>query len=128
MASKDGAFENTKMIYAYLKARGIPKPIVDRIRKTLAEDALVDGKMLAYNRIYTAVALMLRRHLGFGRKRIIDALHAFDDICGSVLDEDREWAEIMQELDDETGLIIRCGDDGNVLCEYQQENEVDVNE
>lgn len=125
MASKKQAFQDSKACMAFLAARyKIPKPMLEQIRAIMVQDSLMDGKVLAYNRIYTAVALMLHDHLGFGRKRIVDALHTFDDIVGRVLDDSTNWEDIMKELDDKTGLIIRMNEDDKLLCEYQTDEEI----
>lgn len=126
--AKNNNLMSMNAVYAYLNSYGIPKHMCDRIRNTLAAEALQNGINLAYNRIYSAVALMLNKHLHFGRKRIMAALKVFDRICGSVLDTDRTWEDVMRELDDRTGLIIRCGDGEQLVCEYRTENEVDVYE
>ena len=124
MKKKSNIFQDSKACMAFLAARyRIPKSMLEEVRAVMIQDALVGGQTLAYNRIYTAVALMLHEHLGFGRKRIVSALHSFDDICGRVLDDTVEWTEIMQELDDKTGIIIRMEDD-KLLCEYQTPEEI----
>lgn len=124
MKKKASLFQDSKACMAFLAARyRIPKSMLDEIRAIMIQDALIDGQTVAYNRIYTAVALMLHEHLGYGRKRIVSALHAFDNIVGRVLDSDTNWEDIMKELDDKTGLIIRMEDD-KVLCEYQTPEEI----
>lgn len=122
---KKNAFTDSKACMAFLAARyKIPKPMLEQIRAIMVQDAVTDGESLAYNRIYTAVALMLHDHLHFGRKRIVAALHCFDDICGRVLDDEISWPDIMQELDEKTGLIIRMNEDDNLLMEYQTPEEI----
>lgn len=128
--SKKQTFTDSKACMAFLAARyKIPKPMLEQVRAIMIQDAVIDGNSIAYNRIYTAVALMLHDHLHFGRKRIVAALHAFDDICGRVLDDEVSWPEVMQELDDKTGLIIRMNDEDKLTCEYQPGDgapEIDV--
>ena len=123
--AKKQTFTDSKMCMAFLQARyHIPKPMLEDIRAIMVQDALTDGKSLAYNRLYTAVALMLHDHLGFGRKRIVAALHTFDDICGRVCSDETDWPTIMKELDDKTGLIIRMDEGDKLLCEYQTDEEI----
>lgn len=123
---KKNAFTDSKECMAFLAVRyKIPKPMLEQVRAIMVQDSLMDGKLLAYNRIYTAVALMLHDHLGFGRKRIVDALHTFDEIIGRVLDDNTYWEDIMKELDDKTGLIIRMNEDDQLLCEYQTPEEIE---
>lgn len=124
---KKQAFTNAEQVYAFLMARGISRSGIQQIRALLAEDALTSGETLAYNRVYTDVALAARRSLHFGPKRLLKFLKDFNTVCEEVLDEDREWPEVMQELDDETGIIIRMDDKtGHWLCEYHRPNEIDV--
>lgn len=123
MARKD-KFANSKQVYAYLAAKGIPKSMMIAIRDILAEDAIHDADNIRYNRIYTAIALMLHRHLGFGHDRTLRALHYFDDICCEVKDGKKKWPELMQELDNELHIVVRCGDeDEKPLHEYESEFE-----
>lgn len=121
---KKQSFTDSKQCMAFLAARyRIPRPTLEMVRAVMIQDAVVDGNSMAYNRIYTAVALMLHDHLKFGRKRIVAALHCFDDICGRVMDDTVSWHDIMKELDDKTGLIIRMNEDDKLLCEYVAPDE-----
>ena len=128
--AKKSNFTNAEQVYAFLMARGISRHGIQQIRALLAEDALTNGETLAYNRIYTAVALTARRSLKFGPKRLLKFLSDFNSTCASVLDEDREWSDVMRELDDETGIIIRMDEKtGHWLCEYKPDDgapEVDL--
>lgn len=124
---KKQSFTDSKQCMAFLAARyRIPRPTLEMVRAVMIQDAVVDGNSMAYNRIYTAVALMLHDHLKFGRKRIVAALHCFDDICGRVMDDTVSWHDIMKELDDKTGLIIRMNEDDKLLCEYVAPDEEDT--
>ncbi len=124
---KKQSFTDSKQCMAFLAARyRIPRPTLEMVRAVMIQDAVVDGNSMAYNRIYTAVALMLHDHLKFGRKRIVAALHCFDDICGRVMDDTISWHDIMKELDDKTGLIIRMNEDDKLLCEYVAPDEEDT--
>lgn len=125
--AKKQTFTNAEQVYAFLMARGISRQGIQQIRALLAEDALTNGQTLAYNRVYTAVALAARRSLHFGPKRLLKFLKDFNSVCEEVLDEDRDWPEVMKELDDETGIIIRMDTEtGHWLCEYHQPNEIHV--
>lgn len=124
---KKQSFTDSKQCMAFLAARyRIPRPTLEMVRAVMIQDAVVDGNSMAYNRIYTAVALMLHDHLKFGRKRIVAALHCFDDICGRVMDDTVSWHDIMKELDDKTGLIIHMNEDNKLLCEYVAPDEEDT--
>ena len=106
-------------VNAYLASKGVPKAMVRQIQLALVYDALTQGHDMKYDRIYTAIALMLRKELHFGVDRITRCLHAFDDICGSVLEseDDKDWTDIMQELKDETGIVVRTDESNRVFFE-----------
>ena len=124
MASKT-VFRDAKTAFAFLQARyGIPKSTCDQLRLIFAQDALIDGMDMGFNRLYTGVALMLHRTFGFGQKRLTQALKGLDDIMTLVTDKGVSWEELMRTLDEETGLIIRQGDDGNWICEYKIPEEL----
>ena len=107
-----------KQVHAYLASRGIPKPMVRQIQLVLVHDAITQGRAMQYDRIYAGIALMLRKCYGFGLERILKGLHCFDDIAGSVIDNpDKDWTDIMQELKDETGIVVRSGDGDRVFFE-----------
>ena len=122
---KKQSFTDSKQCMAFLAARyKIPKPMLEQIRAIMIQDSLTDSESLAYNRIYTAVALMLHDHLHFGQKRLLAALRCFDGICGRVMDDEVSWPELMKELDEKTGLIIRKDEDDKLLMEYQTPEEI----
>lgn len=114
-------------VYAYLARHGIPKHMIQQIQVSLIYDAVTQGEDLKYDRIYTGIALTLRKKFGWGPERILRALRGFDEICGSVLEksEDGEdlanWNKLMQELKDETGLVIHTGDDNRLICEVSRD-------
>ena len=130
MAAKKNTFTDSKACMAFLAARyKIPKPMLEQVRAIMIQDAVIGGETIAYNRIYTAVALMLHE-LHFDGDPLINALHIFDDICGRVLNDETDWHDIMKELDDKTGLIIRMNEDDKILCEYTPDDgapEIKVN-
>jgi hypothetical protein len=116
-----------QQVEAYLARYGIPKQMIKKIRLALIYDAVTEGKDLKYDRIYTGIALAARRAYGFGPERILRLLREFDSICGSVLDDGehtadpRDWTDIMQELKDETGIVINTGEDNRLICEVSRE-------
>lgn len=116
-----------QQVEAYLARYGIPKQMIKKIRLALIYDAVTEGKDLKYDRIYTGIALAARRAYGFGAKRILRLLRMFDRICGSVLEDGehtadpRDWTDIMQELKDETGIVIHTGEDNRLICEVSRE-------
>ena len=125
MASKNAVFRDSKTAFAFLQARyGIPKQTCEQLRLILAQDALIDGVDMGFNRLYTGVALMLHRTFGFGQKRLTQALKGLDDTMSLVTDKGMSWEQLMKILDEETGLIIRQGEDGDWLCEYKIPEEL----
>jgi len=109
---------NMKGVTMYLRSRGIPPSMVRQIQLVLVHDAITQGRAMQYDRIYAGIALMLRKCYGFGLERIMRGLHCFDDIAGSVIDNpEKDWTDIMQELKDETGIVVRSGDGDRVFFE-----------
>lgn len=123
---KKGAWTR-EQVYGFLQSKGIAGALLMEIKAVLAEEALTNGRNLAYNRIYTAVALTARRSLHFGSKRLLRFLRDFNKVCVEVMDEDREWSDVMAELDRETGIVIRQNEEtGDWLCEYKPKDGVEV--
>lgn len=114
-------------VYAYLARHGIPKHMIQQIQVSLIYDAVTQGEDLKYDRIYSGIALALRKEMGWGPERILRVLRRFDDVCGSVLDKDENgedlanWNKLMQELKEETGLVIHTGDDNRLICEVSRD-------
>lgn len=114
-----------QQVYGYLASKGVPRTMVHAIRYSLIQDAVVEGTEMKYDRIYTGLALAIRRAYGFGPERILRGLREFDKIAGSVLiSEDEEapsWTDIMQQLQDETGIVIHTGSDDRLVCEINRD-------
>ena len=122
MKATKGQNLTMQQVYAYLASKGVPKSMIRAIREALIYDAVVESTDIRYDRIYTSIGIMLRKTFGFGAERIIRALKAFDQICGSVLavedgGEDKDWTELMQWFQDETGIVIHTGADNRLVCE-----------
>lgn len=94
------------------------------MRIDLTYDAVTQAEAIMYDRIYSAVALMLRKKLNFGAERIMKCLHGLDDVIGSTMTDEGKgntgWTELMQELKDETGIVISSGDDGRLFAEISR--------
>ena len=124
VASKKHLFQDSKAVMGYLRARyGIPQSMFEEIRLTLALDALSEGENLGFNRFYTAVVIALRRAANFGPKRTKRVLAELDHICGEIIAGKKTWEDTMRMCDEETGFIIRRGEDGDWLCEYKTDEE-----
>lgn len=98
-----------KQAIIYMQLKGISYQKIREIRENFAADAMAEVAQLRIIKEYTALILAFKRALGFGEKRIREAMKAFDNICASVND-DKNWGDLMHELDMETGIVIRSGD------------------
>lgn len=54
-------------------------------------------------------ALAEHRLYGFGQKRIMRSLQYIDDLMGAIINDEVVMEDYMKELEDETGVIIKCG-------------------
>lgn len=105
------------------KYYSVPTKAFDMFREALIYDAVTQGKDVKYDRIFCGIALMLHDEFGFGARRIFRGLSKFDEVCGSVLQTDEDgndiadWPDLMQRLKDETGIVIRTGDDNRLIVE-----------
>lgn len=118
-----GMKHTLKEITCYLKVKGVPKQMIEEIRMHLAYDAVTQGKAVQYDRIYTAVAIVLRKAFGFGPQRILKGLRCFDETVGSVLEPDADWTDLMDWLRDETGIIVRTDAEDRVVVEALTDEE-----
>lgn len=101
-------------VMGYLAMHGIPKKTIREIRMVLAADAVKEAEHIHMDRIFSGVALMLHNTFGFGAKRIVKGLHDLDAVYLSIT-EGGEWMELMTKLKDETGVIIRSGEERFVV-------------
>lgn len=112
-----------KQVTMYLKRHGIPQNMVESIRIAMTQDAVQNGNDIQTDRIFILLALVLHDCYGMGQKRIIKGLQMFDDYCGRIAD-DLEWKDIMKELHDKTGLIVRTNEGNRLIFEYSPNIEV----
>lgn len=127
MANKKPTFNRSKEAFAYLRARyGIPQSMLEQIRIALAEDALADGEDMGFNRLYTAVVLMMHRVYGLEGDELVKGLAGLDEIMDWVVKKGVSWEEIMKTTYEETGILVQHGADGDWIAEYKpQEKETD---
>lgn len=124
---KKGGFQNTKQIYAFLKARyGIPQPVLDNFRRVMAEDVVADGEGLAYDRVLTYFALAMNRRYGWEAKQIEEIFNDVFEIADAIGEGKTDMIAVAKELADNAGMIIRSDRDG-VVGDYFTENEEDMN-
>lgn len=114
-------------IKGYLRQKGVPPAMFDTIRLALIDDAIRNSNALRTDRIFCLLALTLRKAYNFGRKRITDGMKVFDELNGRFTspDEDVSWNELMQELRDETGLVIVTNTEDRIAFEYIGKEEID---
>lgn len=123
MKPTKGQTMTMQQVYVYLTSRGVPKQKIHQIREALIYDAVTEGTDLKYDRIYTGIALMLRRAYGFGQERILKGLREFDKTVGSVLqdgEDSKDWTDLIRELEEETGIQIHTGSDNRLICEAKR--------
>lgn len=59
--------------------------------------------------LMTAFALYLHEELGFGQKRLMRALGYIDEWAGKITNGEETAAESIKRLEDEAGVLIKCG-------------------
>lgn len=122
MRKIEGDLKNEiKYFKVYLRQKGIPANMVEAIRYAFVNEALAESSDMKYDRLYTALALATRRAFGFGHVRILRVMQEFEKIMRSLTSENpKEWEDIMEELDDETGIVIRTdnNDRNRLVCDY----------
>lgn len=109
-----------QMWEAYLKRHGVPAAMIRRQREDYTLDALENETKMKYDRIYSGIALSCRRAYGFGAQRIMKQLTEFDGLMGELTREEdsKEWTDLMKELRDETGLVVRTDEENRIIIEY----------
>lgn len=58
--------------------------------------------------LMTCFALTGRRLHGYGQKRILRDLQYIDDLMGEIINETATIEDFKKELEDETGMVIKC--------------------
>lgn len=111
--------QTQSMAVAILKRYGVPGHVIKSVMWELVNAAIQESKDMKYDRIYAAMALASHRAFGYGAKRIIKLLRAFDDLSLHVAeDENRTWDQLMVELRNETGLVVRTDEKNRLIFEY----------
>lgn len=111
-----------KQVTAYLRQKGIPPSMVDQIRLAFANDAVQNSNGVQADRIYTLLALTLHEEYGFGHQRIFRGLQRFDQLNAEAA-ESYKWPELMERLQDETGIVIAANTDERIAFEYRPKRE-----
>lgn len=111
------------------KYYSVPVKTFNMFMESLIYYSVTEADFVKYDRIFSGVAIMLWRRYKLSGPEILEGLREFDRICGSVLDKDENgedianWTKLMEELRDETGIVIRTGDDNRLICECEWEEE-----
>lgn len=119
---KQMRFQSAKAVKAYLRSRGIPESTVRDISATLIDDAIRQSDSLLIARFFTAFALALREE-GWGAERITRMLQRTDKQMGRVTSGDCTWRDLINELREQTGLIVNCDpewSEGEIPDEYKE--------
>jgi hypothetical protein len=125
--AKAFVLNNSQQVYSWLKSRyGIPQFMINKMKMALAQDALAKGQGLGYDRIYGMVALALWRAWQCDDEKIMEIMKAIDAIATEIETGETSWSALMEELANNTGIIIRSDRDGAV-GDYHAEDEVDAN-
>lgn len=101
--------------------KGIPPTMIQTIRQWLAQDAVKEAEYLHWDRIFTVFAMSIRETYGFGAERILRCLQRADDIMKDISDNKTTWHELAVKLKDETGIIVRNGDDDRLIIEVRDD-------
>jgi len=102
----------------YLLKHGIPPRFVDEVRAALVNDAIRESTDMKYDRIYAGIALAAYNSYGFGAKRALRLLRAFDDLAGSMAEPGNSWDDLMLDLRNKTGLVVRTDEENRLVFEY----------
>lgn len=119
---KQMRFQSTKAVKAYLRSRGIPESTVRGISSALIDDAIRQSDSLLVARFFTAFALALREE-GWGAERITRMLQRTDKQMGRITSGDCTWRDLINELREQTGLIVNCDpewSEGEIPEEYKE--------
>lgn len=120
--AKSIEFKSAKAVKAYLRSRGIPESTVRGISAALIDDAIRQSDSLLIARFFTAFALALREE-GWGAERITRMLQRTDKQMGRVSSGESTWRDLINELRDQTGLIVNCDpewSEGEIPEEYKE--------
>lgn len=123
MAKKNNQLSTRAQCVAIMRSYGMPMATVKAIMTVLVDDSVRNGQDVKSDRIYSLIAETLHDVLGFGVKRIMNFMHEFDHRIGQIADGEREWGEVMQSLEEKTGIVVRSGDDDRFAFEYMPKGE-----
>ena len=111
-----------------LKAKyRVPDTLIKELRMVYADRSVQDSEEIKMNRIYSVAALALRRCTAvkgstWGSKRLIEYLNTFSDLYEQFVKSGDHWSDLMHTLRDEAGIVIRTGEQGDEICEYDDDS------
>lgn len=121
-----------KNIEFLLKAKyRVPDTLIKELRAVYADRSIRDSEEIKMNRIYSVSALALRRYTAvkgvtWGRKRLIEYLQTFSDLYEQFVTSGDRWHDLMETLRNEAGIVIRTGEEGDELIEYDDETTREI--
>lgn len=119
---------SARQLEGYLKARGISDQMIRTMRIVYADRSVRDGADVKMNRLYSVFALGLARYTAskkdrWGTKRITELLQVVSDLYEDFVKRDDDWVNLMQTLRDEVGIVIRTGEEGDEVYEFEDGTE-----
>ena len=112
-------------VMAYLKVKGVPKPMLRHIREALAMDAVEEADNLHLDRIYTAFGLALFEAAGYEGEGLLKIFEEINRQMVRVNQPEVNWDQLMEELFEKTGIVVRAGDGDRIVVEYKPEDAQD---
>ena len=76
----------------------------------MKEDITYEAAGYHAEALMTCFALSLKRLYGFGPKRIGNVLEYIDGLMSGLLDDSASIEQYKKELENETGVIVKCKD------------------
>ena len=107
LVEKKQTFPSAGAVKMFLRRKGIPESVVRELTSTLIDEAIRQSDSLLIARFFTAFALALREE-GWGAERITRMLQRTDKQMGRVTSGDCTWRDLINELREQTGLIVNC--------------------
>lgn len=105
-------------VYGLLRSKNINDNTIRQIKECLTWEAVHEASNVQFDRIFTAMCMAIREEYGFGGKKILRAADRANKILISIGESEESWQDLMQNLREETGIIVRTGDDRFVI-EFQ---------
>lgn len=100
----------------------VPDVLIDQMLLIMTNEAIREAQAMQYDRVLAGFALALARLHGWGQQRIVRVLREFDDIAGQLGESGDSWTDVMEELDERTGIVIHPADGKRFVMEYRGNN------